>query len=298
MTTELENRLRAAFEAGTAEVQAPPEPGWDDAPPRRVLVPVLAAAVVVTIVVAVVAVLRPGGGDEPELATGNTLAPLVPTDSPRFVLRQPDATPVVVELRTGRTVAALRPPDGYKWERAGAITGASDNRTFFLTVVAKRERVQYVARVQLDERGRPGIARLVARAPRAGVLDAGTSKFTLRPTNQPSPWSRIDAIVPSPDGTELAMKLSAREGEGLALWTLSDARLRVWESATPSARSPGRAMGAPSGGPPRERWANSTRAHRPASFLGRDRPRPPRRSSNSWPTATGSPPKPIRASTH
>ncbi|MQY05624.1 hypothetical protein [Actinomadura macrotermitis] len=227
MTTDLERRLRSAFEARTSGVRPPAEPVWDAPPTRRaprLLLPVAAAALIAVLAL-FLAQLR-GGTEpqEPSLALGG-VAPVKPAASPTLVFKY-DGKPrtKVVEVATNRITGTVEPPPGYTMAGPGAV--AVDNRTYFFTVSGRGRR--FVARVQVDDRGRPGPAELVARAPRTRDVAAAVPRPAVRPTGRPSAWAEIDAIVPSPDATRLALLLSGADGDAVMVWELRTGTGRMW----------------------------------------------------------------------
>jgi len=210
---DMEHRLRAAFEARTAGVPAPPEPDWDAAPasrtarlrtprlrvrrPRLLLLPGLAAAAMAVLLVVGLGG-RGGGGrgdgggqaDEPVLTVG-AVTPVRPAASPTLLFRSDGVHPTrVVQAATGRTLGTVEPPAGYVQDWTG-LTSATDNRTLFFTVKAKggsASSPQYVARTRVDDKGHPGKAQLVARVPRSQNLPTTSPTPTTTP-GSPSPKS-------------------------------------------------------------------------------------------------------------
>ncbi|QKG21384.1 hypothetical protein [Actinomadura verrucosospora] len=241
MSAELENRLRSAFEDATARVQAPPEPGWpEDGRARRGAYPflVVAAAVAATLAVLLTAGLLKGGGsagDPSFVPRALDVTPVRPARSPDLALRLQDADdPQVVRVRTGEVLGTVRPPAGYRPLWAGQATAAADDRTFFFTVGKKADGRALVARVHVDDRGRPdGDAVLVAEAPRAADLDAVVPSASPTGTAAPSRRASLDGLTASPDGTRLAMLVSTRSGEGVAVWDLRTGRATTWGSRVP-----------------------------------------------------------------
>lgn len=196
--TDMENRLRAAFEARTAGVPAPAEPDWNAAPaprtprirvrrPRLLLLPALAAAgMAVLLVVGLGGRSGDGRGDgggqadEPVLTVG-AVTPVRPAASPTLLFRSEGEHPTrVVQVATGRTLGTVQPPAGYVQDWAG-LTSATDNRTLFFTVMAKGASAlspQFVARTRVDDKGHPGKAQLIARVPRSRDLPAAPPATT------------------------------------------------------------------------------------------------------------------------
>ncbi|GAA0267766.1 hypothetical protein GCM10009527_075050 [Actinomadura nitritigenes] len=241
MTTDIEHRLRAAFEARTAAVPAPCEPDWDTAPaPRtrrrrvrrpRLLLPALAAAGTAVLLAAVLTARGHGGqADEPGLTIG-AVTPIRPAASPTLLFRSDGESPTrVVQAATGRTLGTVEPPAGYVQDWAG-LTSATDNRTLFFTVKAKgggASSPQFVARTRVDEKGRPGKALLVARVPRSRDLPAASP--APETTQAPSAWPSVTALAPSPDATRLALALSGHGGDVLVVRDLRTGKERAWSS--------------------------------------------------------------------
>lgn len=240
MTTDLERRLRHAFEARTAGVHAPPEPDWDR-PRSRAAYPVfgIVAAVAATLAVLLAANLVPGGGgrsDDGPFTPGAVAAtPVRPAASPSFALRMESASGLqVVDVATGKVRGTVQPPAGYGELWAGHTAAAADNRTFFFSVRKSLKGRPMVARVHVDDRGRPdGRALLVAQAPTAGDLEAVAPRPATRSTNGPARWAALDGLSVSPDATRLAMVVSTAKAEGVSVWDLGTGRRTTWGSPVP-----------------------------------------------------------------
>ncbi|WP_329522188.1 hypothetical protein [Spirillospora sp. NBC_01491] len=235
MNTDLENRLREAFDARTAGVPHPAEPAWAAAgrPRRRLwtLVPAAAVTLVLLLTGTFVRVTLDDGGEEFDPAIG--MGPVRPATSPRFAARtDTEAHKVeIVDVPSGKVRGTLTPPAGYDrfWT---PITAAADNRTFFFTVVQGEQGRMRVAQVHLDDQGRPGRPVLVAQAPSAADLRVVATP-SAAPTGRPSPWAGIDMIAASPDATRLAMVTSSKDGEALAVWDLRTGSHRRWNVPAP-----------------------------------------------------------------
>ncbi|MFI0451514.1 hypothetical protein [Actinomadura sp. 6N118] len=239
MTTDLESRLRHAFEARTAGVPVPPEPDWEVAQARpRKAYPILGviATVAATLVVllTVTLVWGDGGSDDQAFRPGTVeVTPVWPAKSPTLALRRDTSNPQIVNVATGKVLGTALPPAGYDVAWAGYEAAAADNRTFFFTVSKALNSRHMVARVHVDDQGRPdGRAVLVAQVPTANELNAVAPPLPTPNTNEPARWATLDGLSVSPDATRLAMTVSTRNGEGLSVWDLSTGRNTTWGSPT------------------------------------------------------------------
>ncbi|WP_131737395.1 hypothetical protein [Actinomadura roseirufa] len=236
MTTDPETRLRRAFEAATAGVQAPPEPDWDRLRPRRVsAVPAAVAAVAATLVLALtVGLVRGADVAEDAFTPGAaTATPVRPAASPVFAMRQRGGSrPQIVDLATGAVRGTVRPPSGYDEMAMSSLAAAADNRTFFFTVRKSPAGRWMVARVHTGDSGRPeGRAVLVAQAPSARDLEAVAPVDETLTTSEPSHWASVDGLSVSPDATRLAMRVGGKRAWGISFWDLRTGRTATWGSS-------------------------------------------------------------------
>jgi hypothetical protein len=215
----LEDQLRDAFAARTAEVRPPAEPDW--APvgrhPRRMLPPVLATTAALLVLIAAL-FARPTPDRPPAIAEFPPTAPVTAVaaaESPEFVFRiraldgmgkKGDAE--IMDLALARIIGVVTPPTGFPYF-SGQAAAASDNRTFFFSVMAKPGGRLYVAEVHLDQNGRPGPARVVAMHPETRVSGL---------------------LAASPDATRLALAMEPRPDK-IVVWDLRTGHGRVWTVA-------------------------------------------------------------------
>ncbi|MFC6929747.1 hypothetical protein ACFQHO_04845 [Actinomadura yumaensis] len=157
------------------------------------LLPALAAAGMAVLLAVILTGRGDGGGqaDKPVLTIG-AVTPIRPAASPTLLFRSDgESATRVVQAATGRTLGTVEPPPGYVQDWAG-LTTATDNRTLFFTVKAKgggASSPQFVARTRVDEKGHPGKALLVARAPGPGTCPRPRPRRRRRRRPQPGPAS-------------------------------------------------------------------------------------------------------------
>jgi hypothetical protein len=232
--TQLEDRLRTAFQARAADVasELPPlylqparRPGsaarrgggiaWSRAH-RRWLTPVAAAAGVLAIVAAALAAAG---------ALPGAVAPVVPIETtvppyyvalinhgPPTLQGWPDAIATVRATATGAVLARITPPRPYS--SFDAVSAAADDRTFVLWARGNEN-----SRSQMS----PERFFLLRINPSATSAD-GRARLTALPANDIPGGSQVMTMALSPDGTSLAAIL----GHGLA----APADLRVYNLVT------------------------------------------------------------------